>query len=34
MLLGHLFPEYELLWTVRSRVTFYRNYSADVMDID
>ena len=34
MLLGHLFPEYELLWTVRSRGTFYRNYSADVMDID
>ena len=34
MLLGHLYPELELLWTVRHRGTFYRNYSPDVMDID
>lgn len=34
MLLGHLYPELELLWTVRHRGTFYRNYSSDVMDID
>ena len=34
MLLGHLYPELELLWTVRHRGTFYRNYSHDVMDID
>ena len=33
MLLGHLYPELELLWTVRHRGTFYRNYSPDVMDI-
>ena len=34
MLLGHLYPELELLWTVRHRGTFYRNYTADVMNLD
>lgn len=34
MLLGHLYPELELFWTVRKRGTFYRNYSPDVMNID
>lgn len=34
MLLGHLYPELELLWSVRHRGTFYRNYSADVMSLD
>ena len=34
MLLGHLYPELELLWNVHNRGTFYRNYSADVMNID
>ena len=34
MLLGHLYPELELLWTVRHRGTFYRNYTDDVINLN